>query len=159
MNDIDDGTVKISGLAELEKALNDFPLKLERKMLVGGVRAGANVFRTEARLRAAVAEKALIKKFSGMNVTVQPGFMRKKIASWQKRRTRYAVTFFIGILGYKDRFSKLFPFWWRFLEFGTSKMAAKPFLRPAYEAKKMEAIETMKRYLAERIEKEDLKRG
>ena len=27
-----------------------------------------------------------------------------------------------------------------FLEFGTSKMAARPFLRPAYEAKKAEAI-------------------
>jgi HK97 gp10 family phage protein len=157
MNDISTESVKITGLADLEKTLNDFPVKLEKKILVGGVRAGANVFRTEARLRALVAEKALIKKFSGQKVIVPPGFMRKKIASWQKRRTQYAVTFFVGIAGYKDRFTKLFPFWWRFIEFGTSKMAAKPFLRPAYEAKKMEAIEAMKEYLAQRIEKEVLK--
>ena len=31
------------------------------------------------------------------------------------------------------------PFYWRFVEFGTSKMAARPFLRPAFESRKFAA--------------------
>ena len=31
------------------------------------------------------------------------------------------------------------PYYWRFVEFGTSKMPAKPFLRPAFTAKKEQA--------------------
>jgi HK97 gp10 family phage protein len=159
MNDIKSETVSISGLSDLEKALTQFADRLQKNVLVGGVRAGANVFRKEARANAAVAEKAIIKAFSGKKITVQPGFMKKNVMSWKLRKSPYAVTFSVGIVGWKNRFSKLFPFWWRFIEFGTSKMAAKPFLRPAFESKKMEAIETMKKYLAARIDKEVLKNG
>ena len=35
-------------------------------------------------------------------------------------------------------------FYMKFLEFGTSKMPARPFLQPAYESKKGEAIRIMK---------------
>lgn len=42
-------------------------------------------------------------------------------------------------------------FYWRFFEFGTSKMPAKPFLRPSFEAKKGEAMQAMKNKLAEKI--------
>lgn len=45
---------------------------------------------------------------------------------------------------------------WRahFLEFGTSRLAAYPFLRPAADNKKKEAIDTMIRVLGEGIDKE-----
>ena len=158
MNDIKTKSVQITGLSDLDKQMTQFVDKLQKKILVGGVRAGANVFRTEARSKAAVAERAIIKIFKGQEITVQPGFMQKAVRSWQRRKTKYAVSFSIGVAGWKNRFSKLFPFWWRFLEFGTAKMAAKPFLRPSYEAKKMEAIDQMKKYLSERMAKEVLKR-
>jgi HK97 gp10 family phage protein len=154
MNDIKTGTISVSGLADLEKTLLELPDKLAKNVLVGGVRAGANVFRTEARQRAVVAEKEIIRKFHGQKLTIQPGFMQKKIASWRSRRTQYAVTFNMGIIGWKDRFNKFFPFYWRFIEFGTSKISAKPFLRPAFEAKKAAAIEAMRDYLDKRIDKE-----
>lgn len=159
MEDIKSGTVHISGLSDLDKQLRQFTERLQKNVLTGGVRAGANVFRKEARSQAAVAEKSIIRAFHGQKITVQPGFMKKKIASWKIRRSPYAVTFSIGMSGWKDRYSKFFPFYWRFVEFGTSKMAARPFLRPAYEAKKMEAIEAMKKYMATRIDKEVLKNG
>ena len=44
-------------------------------------------------------------------------------------------------------------YYWRFLEFGTSKLSAKPFLRPAFEAKKDAAVDAIKAKLAEAIEK------
>jgi HK97 gp10 family phage protein len=44
--------------------------------------------------------------------------------------------------------------YWRFLEFGTRKMRAQPFLRPALEAKRREAVQAMKDRLSDRIELE-----
>ena len=45
------------------------------------------------------------------------------------------------------------PYYWRFVEFGTSKMPAKPFLRPAFEQTKEKAateiITTLKRGIEE----------
>lgn len=44
----------------------------------------------------------------------------------------------------KERVGEAFKtedaFYWRFLEFGTDRAAAKPFMRPAFEAKKHEAV-------------------
>jgi len=42
-------------------------------------------------------------------------------------------------------------YYWRFVEFGTAKMAARPFMRPAFEAKKGDALEAIKGRLADRI--------
>jgi HK97 gp10 family phage protein len=40
------------------------------------------------------------------------------------------------------------------VEFGTSKMSPKPFMRPAFEAKKNEAVDAIRDYLAKRIPEE-----
>jgi HK97 gp10 family phage protein len=42
--------------------------------------------------------------------------------------------------------------YWRFVEFGTTRMAAQPFLRPAFDVKKNEAVTAITTRLAERIE-------
>ena len=174
MNDIG---VHITGLSELEKTLDQLPDRIERNFLTGGVRAGANVFRNEARARATVGSSTImrllvaalltskeggvghIRDFKGQKIATLPGFMRSKIAVWKRRDPHHSVTFSIGVSGYKDRFTKFFAFYWRFLEFGTSKMAAKPFLRPAFEAKTGQAIEATRIYLANRIEREGVKNG
>lgn len=44
--------------------------------------------------------------------------------------------------------------YWRFLEFGTRKMQARPFLRPALEAKRREAVDAIKERLSLQIETE-----
>jgi HK97 gp10 family phage protein len=46
------------------------------------------------------------------------------------------------------------PYYWRYLEFGTVKMAAKPFMRPAFDSTSLEAASVIKGKLAERIEDE-----
>lgn len=45
------------------------------------------------------------------------------------------------------------PYYWWYVEFGTSKMSKRPFMRPAFEAKKYEAIEVVKEELARGIAK------
>ena len=42
-------------------------------------------------------------------------------------------------------------YYWRFIEFGTRKMRAKPLLRAAFEAEKGRALEVMKSRLAQAI--------
>ena len=46
------------------------------------------------------------------------------------------------------------PYYWRFVEFGTSKMPAKPFLRPAFEQTKEQASSAIISTLREEILKE-----
>ena len=48
-------------------------------------------------------------------------------------------------------------FYGKFIEFGTVKMAPRPFLRPAYDQGKFPALEAMKARLIQRIEKAESK--
>jgi HK97 gp10 family phage protein len=48
-------------------------------------------------------------------------------------------------------------YYWRFVEFGTSKMSARPFMRPAFDGNKLEALNRIKEYLTARIDKEAAK--
>lgn len=57
-------------------------------------------------------------------------------------------------LGGKIRFKNpsSSPGYWWWVEFGTSKMAARPFLRPAFESQKLAAVEAMKTNIKMEIE-------
>ena len=46
------------------------------------------------------------------------------------------------------------PFYWLFLEFGTAKLTKTPFLRPAFESKKFEALRKFEEYCKQRVVKE-----
>lgn len=48
--------------------------------------------------------------------------------------------------------------YWRFLEFGTSKMGARPFMRPAMLSKKDEVFSTITKLMREELDKEVKKR-
>lgn len=144
MPDIKTGTISITGLAELEKRLLDFPDRLAKNILAGAIRAGAAVIRDEARSKAPkdtgeMARDILIKKARGGNGLTFHVYVR----SGKKSR----------LAGRKRNVSRD-SFYWRFVEFGTSKMGAKPFMRPAFDAKKTEAVERIKAYLSARIDKE-----
>jgi HK97 gp10 family phage protein len=46
------------------------------------------------------------------------------------------------------------PFYWWFLEFGTSKMAARPFLRPAFESTKDAQLTAMRKRIQAFLDRE-----
>ena len=140
----------IQGLAELDRALHALPGNIAKNVLRGAVGAGASVIRAEAKQRAPVA--------TGQGKDAPPpGTLKRAIYSKQIRELSNfsKQTFFVSVKsGAKHRGAgkKYLDAWyWRFVEFGTSKMAARPFLRPAFEAKKTEAIEAIRAYLAKRI--------
>lgn len=92
--------------------------------------AGARVIHAEVKLRAPVD----LGIYEGKQGPHPPGFLRSHIiiayddqASVPGKIASYLVTW-----------SKE-AFYGRFLEYGTSKMAAQPFLRPGFEAKKKPA--------------------
>jgi HK97 gp10 family phage protein len=50
-------------------------------------------------------------------------------------------------------------FYWPFVEFGTAKVRARPFLRPAFEARKERAVEASIKVFRERVQLEIAKLG
>ena len=149
-------TVHIEGLKELDQALKQLPDRLARNGLRASVYAGAKVVRDEAKRRAPKAVKAL-----GTDQP-PPGTLKRSVIMKQIRELsgQDRQTFFVTVRhgkkyrkqGKKGNLSQD-AWYWRFIEFGTRKMAAMPFLRPALEAKRHEAAQAMKMRLRQRIEK------
>lgn len=76
-----------------------------------------------------------------------PGTLKRAIYSAQARRLSGLLqqVYQVGVVSRKRAKTGKSKdgYCWRFVEFGTVKMAARPFLRPAFEAKKMDAVEAM----------------
>jgi HK97 gp10 family phage protein len=150
-------TVKVEGLAELAKALRELPDRVAKNGLRVSVYAGAKVIRDEARLRAPRAAQSL-----GPNQP-PPGTLKRSVIMKHipELSTLTRQTFFVTVRhgkkyrkqGKKGTLSQD-AWYWRFLEFGTRKMSAQPFLRPALEAKRHEAVQAIKDRLSDRIELE-----
>jgi HK97 gp10 family phage protein len=94
--------------------------------------AGARVIFDEVKLRAPVGdatwERGKQKRY--------PGFLRDNLLiAFDKERSAEGLRATYLVTWSKD------AFYGRFLEYGTSKMAARPFLRPAYDATKAAAAQ------------------
>jgi HK97 gp10 family phage protein len=145
----------IEGLKELLAALKELPEKIARNALRVSVYAGAKVIRDEAKIKAPVTtgpvseghpppgtlKRSIIMKW----IPEQSGMYNQVFAVTVRHGKKYQKQ---GKKGDKSQDA----FYWRFVEFGTSKMIAHPFMRPAFEAKKHDAVEAIKTRLAERIE-------
>lgn len=140
-----DSQVRIEGLAELERALKALPVELAKKTLTGALLSGAKIVVDDAKAR----------------VPVLTGEVGRNIRAVPTRKTNYAATVQIGVRKLKKKVLARLrrrnpnasdPFYWRFLEFGTSKMRARPFLRPAFEARKVAAAQRVSDAIRERLE-------
>lgn len=131
---------KIEGLDLVVKKLKSLPEKMQRKGLQDAVRKGANLVKKDAQRRArrfdrpqtpqAVFKEIVTRvdnkagnKVGGvvMHVGVRGGARRYKNNKHNRKLNRVGAR-------YEGPGN---VFYWRFLEFGTSKMRAQPFMRPA----------------------------
>lgn len=149
--------VNIAGLSELRAALRALPQRIARNALRGAVNAGASVIRAEARARAPVYTGEVAKGHPPPG-TLKRAIYQKQIAELSSLMNQ---VFFVGVRHgkkYRNQGKKgdksQDAYYWRFVEFGTSNMSARPFMRPAFEAKKRDAVEAIKIYLTERIARE-----
>ena len=106
--------------------------------------AGAQVFYDEVKQRVPVSAKP---HKSGKK-TYNPGTLRKAIyqAFADKESGKDKAM-------YRVSWNKTHAFYGRFVEFGTSKMAAKPFLRPAYDAARAKALKAVQERMAAEVKK------
>ena len=163
-------TVKMEGLNELRMALQRLPREIQAKVLPRAVSKGAQVIAKDAKARAP--------ELSAPDPRRTPGLLKRMIRATSGVRRGTEATAFVSVRRLSkaaiSRFKKSLraagarvkgannpndPFYWRFLEFGTSKMAARPFLRPAFDSKKREAADRIIDVLREGIEAEAPKAG
>ena len=149
--------VEIEGLKELQAALLELPKKTAKNALRSAVNAGASVIRKDARKRAPVYTGPVSAGHP------PPGTLKRSVIQKYIRELSndFQTTFYVTVRkgkkyreqGKKGNLSQD-AFYAYFVEYGTAKMTAKPFLRPAFEATKDEALQAMMAKLKERIEQE-----
>lgn len=150
-------TVEIEGLKELQAALLELPRKTAKNALRSAVNAGAAVVRKEARQKAPVYTGAVSAGHP------PPGTLKRSVIQKfiKEQSNDFQSTFYVTVRkgkkyrgqGKKANLSQD-AYYAYFVEYGTAKMAAQPFLRPAFEATKEQALQAMLTKLKERIEQE-----
>ena len=120
--------VTFAGFKELDADFQLLSKAEQRKVSRKAVRAGAVVFRDAVRANAPVHSGVLKRSISVDTVrgSTTAGVKFKKVLVKKK--------------GKKGK-HKSMPFYWYFLERGTSKMPAQPFVRPAFDASVKQAEE------------------
>jgi len=162
--------LKLTGFDALAKQLKELPEKVARKVLDRSLKEAAKPMLATARNLAPV--------YRGQATTqVNPGLVKRsiKLTSMKVRggsRLNRGVRIRVAVLkGKKRRGAKATlsalnrggasfgvgyfdPYYWYFLERGTARMQARPFLLPAFNAHKNQFLNDLKRTLGRRIEEE-----
>lgn len=123
-------SVTVENEAALKAALNDLDEIASESVLRQAAVAGAREIHAEVKLRAPV-DKGI---YEGKQSKRPFGFLREHIIIAYDEETSIPGR----LASYIVTWSKE-AFYGRFLEYGTSKMAARPFLRPGFEAKRKAA--------------------
>lgn len=138
-------TVRVDGLKELGEALSLLSTDIQNKIARAATNAAAQVIKNEA-IRRAPSDTGNLRK----NIIVK----RLPAGEASPLTSQYMVTVRQGKLTKKQAGSGLQDaFYGRFVEFGTVKMPPRPYLRPAFDQKKTDAVDAMKPRLKQRIDK------
>ncbi len=126
-------TVKMEGGDAVRGVLNKLPARIERKVLIKGLRAGAKVILKEAR-RLVPVRTGTLKRSLGIVVIRGRGKAELAVAARSGKQRKYDG-------------------WYAHLvEFGPVKSRAHPFLRPAMDAKEQEAVDEASRVIRDQIQ-------
>lgn len=135
---------EIKGLRELDAGLAELPAAVRGKTLEAALMRAAKPILDEARSRAPVRQGGAKRIGKGSKGRL-PGFLRASLRRARKRASDASATVQIG--------PHRRAFYGMFQEFGTSRQAARPFLRPAFDAKAQEALKLLRDALSAEIVK------
>lgn len=157
--------VKIEGLEDVQRKLKLLPERLGRNAMRRALRRGANVIRDQARANARTLDDRETTESIAKNVRVSG--MSRRVERAQKQ-----IGMRVGIAGGARNMTKYGEFkgggkanpggdtwYWRLLEFGTSKMRARPFMRPAMEQSATKAFSVTADAMNVQVDKEIGKLG
>jgi len=128
--------VRIEGLDELKRKLAEVPKAMRKRVLRNALAAGAREVRDVAKRNAPVMTLGTSLKAPYR----KPGTVKQAIRVRTSKADRRAgdVGVFVNVRpaksGQRGAKTPNDPFYWRFLEFGTKKMPARPFLQRATSA-------------------------
>lgn len=111
----------VSGMPELMIAMRGLPTRIKRKAVRPGLTAAASI------VRAAIMARS----------PVDTGLLRRSIRQKFKRPTRGEEAIMVGV---SPR-----AYYWKFIELGTERQAARPFVRPAFDAASQDALTALVR--------------
>lgn len=150
----------VEGLSELLKALRALPVDLQDKELQKAANLGIDPILITARGNAArLGEGMKTHNSTGLlarSVMRSGGAKRKNDrASFVlvKRLSKRKIRAFKEATGLHSRYNRYDPYYWKFWEFGTSKLPAKKFIRNAWDLRKMDAMNITKTALRAGIER------
>jgi len=137
-------TVKVEGLQELGMRMKSLSEDVNKRIARAATAAGAVVIRNSAQAKVPV-DTGNLKK----NIIV------KRLPKGESSLTsEHIVTVRKGKLTAKQKGSGLKDaYYGQFVEFGTAKMPARPYLRPAFDQDKERAVEAIKSRIAARLKK------
>lgn len=147
--------MNILGLGDLKADFERLARATGDKVLREAVMAGARVVRDKARQAAPIRTRKLqknivavrAKKSAGQGGTVA-GIRVKRPSGKTTRPLKRG-----GKPGKRLKTEYAAPFYWKFLELGTSNMRARPFIRPAWDGSLPQIEGAVRNRLAEAIDK------
>jgi HK97 gp10 family phage protein len=158
--------LKVEGVAEVTRRLRALPPELGSKG-GGPVRsalfAAMRIVRDDARMRAPRDSGNLVANIIGYRHRdpKRAGATERYDVGMRRGTKRYANNVRnrrSGRVGQKFRTAGA-AYYGRFIELGTAKMPAQPFLRPAFEANKTEAVEAFRQRFLKAVEAAEKKLG
>jgi HK97 gp10 family phage protein len=155
-------SVHIAGMRELLAGLQQLPAELGKSAIYAALGGAGRIVRDDAKARAPVLKSTARGR--------KPGTVRDAIRVSRSKQNKgqrglwevivrvkplkgKAVGKFKQATGLAAALNPDDPFYWWFLEFGTSKMPARPFLRPAFESTKAAQLEAMRKRMQAGIER------
>lgn len=139
------GAVNVEGLKELSDKLKELSATVSARLLKGAAKDA--MLPTEQAAKASVPVGSVVHKtYKGRTVT--PGFAQRSVkrAVTARRDSKNVVKAMVGVA--REAFYAL-----AFIERGTSKMPARPWLVPAFEATQGQVLQRFKDSLRKRIER------
>ena len=162
------GAISIDGLDMLNKQLAQLDNATSGKTLYKAVSAGLAVIQKDAKARAPKSRRSYrrymshrqdgkkrAKRGEGKYQVVSPGLLKKSIKRRRltkgRSRKQDGVTgaIYVAYPARENSFNT--PYYWYFIEYGTKRAPAQPFLRPAFASQKDEAVNAFKSTLADAV--------
>lgn len=140
------GGLDIKGIKELGKALDSLPERLQTKVVQSGLRKAAQSMVAPLQSAAPVFTGRLEESIETKSEGIRSRAVRSRVAETGKLVVSSGI-----------RLRAPGRYYWHFTEYGTVKMAARPWIRPTFAQTHQQALDVFKQYVGKRIVRETRK--